>query len=145
MGDSSQKNFYEVIRALESGRTYKRPKVQAGVTIEEVSQVQPQPIALPATIATHEAVRAGLNAEVVETFAARDEAFPTSEGAPSDPRLTVSPAAQDRSGTTNFDRVVSEIQQRGFSILGRVATSQAPPTPQPRADTSTAHPNYPVG
>ena len=79
MGDPSQKNFYDVIRALESGRTYKRPKVQAGVTIEEVSQVQPQPIALPATIATHEAVRAGLNAEVVETFAARDEAFPTSE------------------------------------------------------------------
>ena len=76
MGDSSQKNFYEVIRALESGRTYKRPKVQAGVTIEKVSQLQPQPIALPATIATHEAVRAGLNAEVVETFAARDEAFP---------------------------------------------------------------------
>ena len=97
MGDPSQKNFYDVIRALESGRTYKRPKVQAGVTIEEVSQVQPQPIiALPATIATHEAVRAGLNAEVVETFAARDEASPTSEGAPSDPRLTVSPAAQER-------------------------------------------------
>ena len=89
MGDSSQKNFYDVIRALESGRIYKRPKVQSDALVEEDNRVQPLLMALPATVATHEAVKTGLKAEVVETLVARDEAPLPLEGTPSgSPTLT---------------------------------------------------------
>ncbi len=101
MGDSSQKNFYEVMRALEAGQIHKRPKVESSDPVQEVNRTQEQPTALPATIATQEAVKAGLDAVVVETFAVRDEAPSTPRSMLLDPRLTVSPAAQDRSGTSS--------------------------------------------